>query len=83
MKYSLRSLMIVVTLACVYLGSYSATLTPIVVVDEGWHGMVVSGQREPRFRIFDGVLQFVFLPVIWCDRVVRPGYWEKFSDFDK
>jgi hypothetical protein len=82
MKYSLRSLMIAVTLICVYLGAYPAMLQPVVMVEKGWHGMVVSGCREPHFRIGDGVSQFVFAPLVWIDRLVRPDYWSEFSDFD-
>ena len=74
--------MIVVTLVCVYLGSYSAILQPINVVGEGFGGMVVSGYREPHFRIGNAVSQVVFAPLVWIDRHVRPRYWDQFSDFD-
>jgi hypothetical protein len=82
MKYSLRSLMIVVTLVGVYLGTYSALLQPVDIVDEGILGMVVSGYREPHFRCGDVTAKFIFAPLIWIDQRVRPAYWERFSDFD-
>jgi len=56
MKYSLRSLMIVVTLACVYLGVFSANLDPLGV-NVRLHG-VLSHFRGPRFRVGDTVSQF-------------------------
>lgn len=83
MKYSLRSLMIVVTLICIYCGAYSAMLSPVVIVDEASLGMVVSGYREPDFRIGGVISRFVFAPAIWLDRQIRPEYWQPFSDFDK
>jgi hypothetical protein len=82
MKYSLRSLMIVVTLACVYFGMYSAMLHPEVIVEESVLGIVGSGYREPHFRIGDAVAQIVFAPLVCIDRRVRPMYWNTFSDFD-
>jgi hypothetical protein len=72
----------VITLLGVYFGTYSAMLQPVVVVEEGWHGMVVSGCREPHFRAGDAVLQFAFAPLVWIDQLVRPNYWNEFSHFD-
>ena len=80
MKYNLRSLMVVITLFAFYFGAYSAMLQPVVMVEEGWHGMVVSGCRKPHFRIGDTVTQFVFAPLVWIDRLARPGYWNEFSE---
>lgn len=82
MKYNLRSLMIVVTLVCVYFGMYSAMLHPVVIVEEGMLGMVGSGYREPHFRRCDAVSQIVFAPLVCIDQRIRPNYWNEFSDFD-
>ena len=82
MKYSLRSLMVVVTLVGVYFGTYSALLQTVVIMDEGILGMVVSGYREPHFRYGDATAQVIFAPLIWIDQRVRPAYWSEFSDFD-
>jgi hypothetical protein len=74
MKYSLRSLMIVFTLVCVYLGAYSANLDALEV-NVRLHG-VASHYRDPRFRVGDTVSQFVFRPVVCIDQMLRPEYWE-------
>ena len=82
MKYSLRSLMIVMALFAAYFGAYAAMLRPVVMVEQGWHGMVVRGCREPHFRIGDTFSQYIFAPLVWIDRLARPAYWNEFSDFD-
>jgi hypothetical protein len=81
-QVSIRTLLLLITALSVYLAAYVALVQPVVIVDEGLGGMVVSGYREPEFRVGGSAAKIMFGPLVWLDRAVRPSYWEPFSDFD-
>lgn len=81
-QFGLRTLLLAITLLGAYCGAYSVLLQPVVVVEESFHGMVVSGYRAPRFRFGGNPMRAIFAPLIWLDREIRPSFWDRFSDFE-
>ena len=74
MKYSLRSLMIVVTLVAMYFGMYSQLLRPVEVDPDDWPCVVIPGDRHADFRAGGEFSRLMFTPAVWLDRKVRPDF---------
>ena len=70
----------VLAIVGVYVAAYCALLDPVVVADEGHHGIVISGYREPEYRFGGEVSKTLFAPIAWIDQKVRPTYWQDASD---
>jgi hypothetical protein len=70
----------------VYISAYRALLDPMILVNVGHHGIVIEGSREPHYGSLarDGALnafcRFVFAPIEQIDYLMRPQYWDKYSD---
>jgi hypothetical protein len=82
MRYRLRTLLILLAACGAYFASYRALLRPVVIVDEGHLGRVVSGYRRPAYLAGEPLTSFLFWPAAWMDRQTRPGYWGTFSEID-
>jgi hypothetical protein len=81
-RFGVRSLLLLVTAFCVYLGAYLASLRPVVVVDEGSHGMLISGSQELDYLVPGKLWRITFAPAAWIDYQLRPQYWNEYSDYD-
>lgn len=71
-----NALALVLLLAAVYIGSYWCILDPLLMVEEGMLGIVSRGHREPNYSFGGDAATLFFIPIHWCDRRLRPGYWE-------
>ena len=66
--------------SAVYVGTYRATLDPVVVADVTHAGLVLDGSREPHYRWLRDAGQIVFAPLQRIDYLIRPEYWDHYSD---
>lgn len=81
MRYSLRTLLIVVAALSIYLASYKAIMQPMIYAKVGSLGFVIDGHRAPSYRIAEPISRVVFWPAAWIDQRTRPGFWGPYSDF--
>ena len=83
MKISLRTLLLIVTSLCVYIGAYFRLASPIEIAEESHVGMVSKGHREPGYRIQNQFISKVFLPAYCIDYALRKDFWDDcHDDFD-
>lgn len=61
-------------------------MEPMILADIGGHGIVIEGSREPHYGSLarDGALnafcRVVFAPIERIDYLMRPQYWDEYSD---
>lgn len=72
--------MIVVAATAIYVGAYRAMLRPMILVEVAHLGMVVEGSREPNYRYLNGACRFLFAPLERIDYVIRPEFWDHYSN---
>ncbi len=70
----------------VYLSAYRALMEPMIIVNKGHHSIVIEGSREPHYGSLEqdgalnGFCRFVFAPVERIDYLMRPQYWDEYSE---
>lgn len=85
-RFGLKFLFLFMASFAVYLSAYKALMEPMILVDLGHHGIVIEGSREPHYGSLsrDGALnafcRVVFAPIERIDYLMRPQYWDEYSD---
>jgi hypothetical protein len=85
-RFGLKFLFSFMAASAVYISAYWALLDPMILVNVGHHGIVIEGSREPHYGslALDGALnafcRVVFAPIEQIDYLMRPEYWNKYSD---
>jgi len=81
MRYSLRTLLILVAALSIYLASYKAIMHPMDYVSEGSATYAIVDHRAASYRVAEPIARIVFWPAAWIDQRIRPGFWRPYSDF--
>ena len=85
-RFGLKFLFLFMAAFAVYLSAYRALMEPMILVDRGHHGIVIEGSREPHYGSLerDGALnafcRVVFAPIERVDYLMRPQYWDEYSE---
>ena len=80
MKISLRVLLLIVTAVCLYLGAYVQLSDPVIIVEEGHHGIVIKGYVQPSYKFENPLVEKLFLPAYYVDYMLRKEYWSDYHD---
>ncbi len=80
-RFRLRTLFVLVTTLCLYLGSYLALREPVVGYDQSvtysgnWMSIRLTPVNNPQYRLGGAFARAVFSPIAWIDWQFREDYW--------